>query len=318
MRYTFASVVLATVAVSQVAAGTIRHAHFHEKKHASTVEVGAFVLPRSRNAQYADVEHRPVKRDAEADLSDVDWSKVVYTYSAGQTWGSSTSAPVASAPTTAASSSTSGAAAAARAASGTLSAADVTKVTALGALIGDNDSSNNGKVWIGDDGPYVNTFVNDSGEDLVFAVWGPDGSWINKIKPYVTHSLAAGEKATLSFASGLSGAWSAFYPDTQMVNGQVANTWGEFTMSDQGVVDVSREVNMGGKTMSIDTGKGCVSDMSRCVFVCDAGNSCMTGYSLLNCDPSSQTGAKTGTYGGAASGGCGGMGSGTKLTTTFH
>ncbi|KAG9695757.1 hypothetical protein KCU95_g238, partial [Aureobasidium melanogenum] len=53
--------------------------------------------------------------------------------------------------------------------------------------------------------------------------------------------------------------------------------------------------------MSIE-GAQCVSDMEQCVFTCDSGDSCEFGYTLENC--SSQPGAQSGTYAGAASGGC--------------
>lgn len=203
--------------------------------------------------------------------------------------------------------------------SDTLSAVDSTKLlSTLGfAAVGLNSLTNNNQVWIGTDGQYTNEFTNDSGEDLILVVWGPDASWVNAKQPLITYSLPAGQSCTLSFASGLSGAWSAIYGDTTMVNGQVSNTWGEFTFGEYGVVDVSREVNMNGHSMSI-VGPQCTSNMNTCVFTCPSGqDSCWTQYELLNCENGSQAGANYGTYGGMPSGGCGGMGNGAALQTTL-
>jgi hypothetical protein len=180
--------------------------------------------------------------------------------------------------------------------------------------LGVNGGSSDAGVWLGADGPYTNEFNNESGQDLVLVVWGPDGSWVNVKQPLVTASIANGTSTTVSFANGQSGAWSAIYDDTEMLNGQISNTWGEYTFSPMGVVDVSREPNMDGKKMTI-VGPKCVTDMDTCVFVCNEGKICMTGYELKNCAPGSQPGAQYGTYFGAASGGCGGMGDSAQLKT---
>jgi len=202
--------------------------------------------------------------------------------------------------------------------SGALSAADSTKLlsTLAFSALGVNSYANNGGCWIGSDGPYTNTFTNSAGEDLILVIWGPEGSWVNAIQPLVTVSIASGESTVVSFADGAIGAWSAVYSDTPMVNGQISNTWGEYTFSEEGVVDVSREVNMDGHSMSI-VGPSCTSDMDTCVFVCSTGTVCIVDYLLQNCDNGSQPGANYGTYGGYASGGCGGMGSAAALVTTF-
>lgn len=106
---------------------------------------------------------------------------------------------------------------------------------------------------------------------------------MNAHTPLITISLPQDAKTTVSFTSGSVGAWSAIYGDTQLVNGQVSNTWAEYTMSETGVVDVSREANMDGHTMSV-VGPSCTTDMDRCVFVCSSGNVCMTGYVLQACE----------------------------------
>ena len=181
---------------------------------------------------------------------------------------------------------------------------------------GINALTNNGQVWIGSDGQYKNEFVNESDEDVVICIWGVAGSWVNTIQPHITASIPAGQSLMVSFASGASGAWSAIYSDTQLVNGQLSNTWGEYTFGPYGVVDVSREVNMNGHSMSI-VGPSCTSDMNTCVFKCSSGTVCTFGYVLVNCENGSQVGANYGTYAGAPSGGCGGMGSSATLKTTL-
>jgi hypothetical protein len=187
----------------------------------------------------------------------------------------------------------------------------------IGAKAAVNPTSNNGEIWIGTDGPYTNTFTNSASQDVTVVVWGPQGSWVNANAPQVGITLSAGQSATVSFANGVSAGWAGIYSDTQLVNGQISNTWGEATFSGiYSCYDVSREVNMNGHTMSIVT-PGCTSNMNTCVFVCNSGTTCMTGYSLENCATGSQPGASTGTYGGAASGGCMGMSNSAALKTTF-
>jgi len=301
MRYSYSALVLATAAVGQVAAGPfqhVHHAHLHAKKGAELPEVAAPLEKR------------------------VDWATVSYTYSSGQTFGTATAA-VASVATTLA---TTTAAAASPAASpaddsgsstvASLLSADSSTLSALGCQLGVNADSDNGGVWLGSDGTYTNEFTNAAGEDIILVVWGPDASWVNANKPLITVSLASGASTTVSFANGAIGAWSAVYSGTTMVNGQISETWGEYTFSEEGVVDVSREVNMSGHSMSI-VGPECTTDMSTCVFVCSSGNTCLTGYELLDCAAGSQAGAQYGTYGGLPSGGCGGLGSGASLKTTL-
>ena len=254
------------------------------------------------------------------------------TYSSGQTWDQPTQpaaeeiAPLATttpATTLSATSSTEPASSTSiTGSSGStsiqLTSSDSSKLSKLGVTgPGVNAADSSGGVWLGGDGPYTSEFTNAAGEDLILVVWGPNASWVNAHTPLITVSLPQNAKTTVSFASGSVGAWSAIYGDTQLVNGQVSNTWAEYTMSDIGVVDVSREVNMDGHTMSV-VGPSCTTDMDRCVFVCSSGNVCTTGYVLQNCKPGSQPGAQDGTDGGGgASGGCGGMGPSAALKTTF-
>lgn len=181
--------------------------------------------------------------------------------------------------------------------------------------IGLNSESPSTGVWLGTDGPYTNEFTNESGEELILVIWGPHASWVNVKQPLITASIANDTSLTVSFANGQSGAWAAIYDDTAMLNGQISNTWGEYTFSEMGVVDVSMLPNMKGNKMTI-VGPTCVSDMEQCVFVCPAGEDvCMYNYELKNCDPATQKGAQYGLDYGAPSGGCGGLGSAATLHT---
>jgi hypothetical protein len=184
---------------------------------------------------------------------------------------------------------------------------------------GINALSEDGGVWIGAGGPFTNEFINSSGEDLILVVWGAGGSWVNVQVPLITVSLPPGGSTTISFAGGESGAWSAVYSDTQLVNGQISNPWGEYTFTAQGVVDVSFEPNMDGHPMEI-VGPLCTSNKEKCSFQCTGGaTTCEYGYELLNCTPGSQPGAQYGLFDGSPSGGCGWLGATTvALKTTLQ
>ncbi|KAF2402945.1 hypothetical protein EJ06DRAFT_536456 [Trichodelitschia bisporula] len=184
---------------------------------------------------------------------------------------------------------------------------------------GINAAAPNGAVWLGPGGPYTNEFINNSTATIIAVVWGSWGSWVNAQQPLITVSLAPGQTQVVSFANGQSGGWAGIYPDTKLVNGQISETWGEYTFSNPwSTFDVSREVNMKGHVMSIEA-PNCVSNFDKCVFVCDdaSATSCITGYSLKNCATGSQPGAGAGTYAGAASGGCTGLGESAALKTYF-
>jgi hypothetical protein len=201
-----------------------------------------------------------------------------------------------------------------------LSSSDQTKLIQLGfSSAGVNAVTEDGDVWIGTGGAYTNEFINSSGEDLILVIWGPEGSWVSVQQPLITHTLPIGTSVTISFANGAVGAWSAVYADTELVNGQVCNVWGEYSFSPEGVVDVSMEPDMNGHGMEI-VGPSCTSNMNTCVFQCTGGEtSCEFGYELLNCTPGSQAGAQYGLFDGSPSGGCGWLGATTaSLTTTFQ
>jgi hypothetical protein len=182
-----------------------------------------------------------------------------------------------------------------------------------------NAASNNGGIWLGADGPYTNDFHNNSTEPVVLTIWEGATSWVNKYVPAVTVSLAPGASQIVSFANGVSGAFSGVYAATNLVNGQINNTWGEFTFSGiYTTVDVSREVNMLGRGIRVETPQ-CLTDMTHCVFVCPAGQTtCWTEYELQNCAIGSQVGANYGTSYGMPSGGCSGFGTTGAINTFFY
>ena len=175
---------------------------------------------------------------------------------------------------------------------------------------------NSTRVWVGTDGPYTNTFINTSGQDLILLIWGEQGSWVNVQPPLVMRALAPGGSIVISFLEGTSGAWSTLFNETTLVNGQVFNTWGEYTFAGiDSTVDVSRLVNMHGNDMTIIT-PACTSNMDTCVFVCRGAGlvSCQYDYELHNCAASG--GGGTGQdFSGAPSGGCHGMGDKAALFT---
>lgn len=188
----------------------------------------------------------------------------------------------------------------------------------LGVLTGinANRSSSGYEAWIGTDGDYTSEFINTSGESITLIIWGSGSSYVNTEAPLITHSLNNEDSLDISFAENGSGAWAAIYSDTILVNGQVFETWGEYTFDGQySTLDVSREVNMHGRDMSIET-EGCTSDMNTCVFRCtDDVASCWQNYELANCAAGSQGGASYGSYAGSASGGCN-LGSSKHFQTT--
>jgi hypothetical protein len=195
-------------------------------------------------------------------------------------------------------------------------------IAGLGAKVGANSFTPTNNAWIGTDGPYQNEFTNESGEDLVLYCWGPAGSWVNSIEPLISHSLSANESVTISYAEGASGACAGMYPDTTMVNGQIFNTWLEYTFAGiYSTYDVSREVNMNGRGIK-SVGPSCTTDMNTCVFQCSDASaaSCWYGYELINCHAGNGGGTGVDYAGnGGASGGCNGISAGAgKLTTSLY
>jgi len=311
--------VVATLTIGQVAAGPFEHDHghlhaarFHGKKNVLALEpldqtLGRHIISQRR------VGRRDVK--CKQRPTSIASSAVVSTAAASPSPASVAAATTPAAAPPAGSPSTSTPSAPVNSTPNTASnvLSTLTKLGVAGA--GANAVSNNGGVWIGSGGEYMADVTNDSGETIIVVSWGAAASWVNVQAPLITQSLAPGQSFTISMASGQSGAISAIYSDTKLVNGQISNTWLEYTTGQFGVFDVSREVNMNGNSISSST-DGCNSNMDTCVFKCTSGTTCMTGYELDNCATGSQKGASFGMFEGAPSGGCM-IGSSKKITVTF-
>jgi hypothetical protein len=163
---------------------------------------------------------------------------------------------------------------------------------------GKNDKSNNGAMWIGGDSPWKAEFTNDANEDAVIFCWKADGfsgMSLNVNQPEISVGLKSGEKVEVSFAPNVPSACAPAYKDTKLaLFGGLDQTWWEVTFGNSGAFDVSRNVNMKGRTVT-SKGSKCVSDMETCVFKCKNGqDSCESGsdYDLFGC------GAGTGGGGG--------------------
>jgi hypothetical protein len=208
---------------------------------------------------------------------------------------------------------------------GTLASAVMSKVQGLGAKAGLNSYAQTSGAWIGNNGPYTNTFTNTAADDLVLFCWGPAGSWVNAIAPLISVPIPSGQNVTISYAEGASGACAPVFGDTSMVNGQLHQTWLEYTFAGiYSTYDVSREVNMGGRSISTthykaDGSKGCTTDMNTCVFMCTdrSAASCWFGYELVNCGASNGGGSGYDPKTGGASGGCNGLTAGAGNLQTY-
>ena len=192
---------------------------------------------------------------------------------------------------------------------------------------GQNPTADNGIFWIGDDGPNTFTFYNEatnpSPVPVTLIMWydAPNtftASFVAAYAPMVSYSLPnTGDSVTISVANEISGAWAALnnHVSDLTVNGQVNNTWGEFTTGNSATVDISREVNMVGNQLSITTSGGCVANLDTCAYECYSGNTCYLAgsYELVNCAPGSQPGAAGATVNGVPTGGCQGWSNGGSL-----
>ncbi|KAK4198855.1 hypothetical protein QBC40DRAFT_177762 [Triangularia verruculosa] len=171
---------------------------------------------------------------------------------------------------------------------------------------GRNAVYNNGKIWIGGDGPNTFTFINGAGVPIILVIWyalfnDNTASFMNVRRPEVTYSLPeTGSAVEVSAANGIPGGWAILYNHSTTLSeyGQIWNTFGEFSTGMYATVDVSRLVNMVGNSVTVRVFTGepaldttlqpvCVTDMRTCAYVCTSKNvrSCgATGtYQLINC-----------------------------------
>ncbi|KAH6629043.1 hypothetical protein C7974DRAFT_179708 [Boeremia exigua] len=169
-----------------------------------------------------------------------------------------------------------------------------TIVKSLGIVsTGKNDKSNNGGIWIGDDGDWKAEFTNDANEDGVIFCWKADGfngMSLNVNQPEISVGLKPGQKTVVSFAPGVPSACAPAFKDSKLaIFGGLEQTWWEVTFGQWGAFDVSRNVNMKGRKIS-SKGSKCTSDMDVCVFKCKKKNgvepdNCEKGedYDLFEC-----------------------------------
>ncbi|KZM27418.1 uncharacterized protein EKO05_0010695 [Ascochyta rabiei] len=189
---------------------------------------------------------------------------------------------------------------------------------------GKNDKSNNGAIWVGDDGDWKAEFTNDADEDAVIFCWKADGfsgMSLNVNQPEVSVGLKAGQKTVVSFAADVPSACAPAFKDTKLANfGGLDQTWWEVTFGQYGAFDVSRNVNMKGRTIN-SKGSKCESTMSKCVFKCkdDSVSSCEKGsdYDLFNCDSSSGGGGGYDPIMAGTGGGCSMASSGETIQVSF-
>ncbi|KAJ8112598.1 hypothetical protein OPT61_g5067 [Boeremia exigua] len=191
-------------------------------------------------------------------------------------------------------------------------------VKSLGIIsAGKNDKSNNGAIWVGDDGDWKAEFTNDANEDAVIFCWKADGfsgMSLNVNQPEISVGLKSGQKTVVSFAADVPAACAPAYKDTKLANfGGLDQTWWEVTFGQYGAFDVSRNVNMKGRNI-YSKGSKCESSMDKCVFKCKPVNgvepdSCEKGtdYDLFGCGAGSGGGGgydpiMAGTGGGCAMG----------------
>jgi hypothetical protein len=194
---------------------------------------------------------------------------------------------------------------------------------------GRNDYGDNGRVWIGADGPNTFIFINAAGVPITLVLWykapGDDAaSFMNVRQPYISYSLpATGSAVEISAANGVSGGFSGLYNRSTELTayGQISNTLGEFTTGDWATVDVSRLVNMAGNAMTVEVFGGessepdCVADLQTCAYTCslDEVQSCGAAgtYKLVDCDgPNAE---KSADPDGNPTGGCHGWSNGGRL-----
>jgi len=185
----------------------------------------------------------------------------------------------------------------------------------------------NSNIWIGNNGPNVFTFTNRASNpnaDIILVLWdqsnGFASSFVTAHAPKLTISIPFGQSITVSMNHGVSGAFSALYRHVTSVspNGQVFNTWGEFTTGNFATINVSRLPNMGGNQFVIRVSTGCVADNTHCSYVCKSGNTCWESgsYSLIGCTTQKNNNANL--NGPNPEGGCAGWSNGSgRITTEF-
>lgn len=213
-----------------------------------------------------------------------------------------------------------------------LEAADCDWLSTIGMFAqGINSQSDNGIIWLGNSGPNVFSIGNIAAIPLTVVVWYQNdnpidygSSFMAARQPYITYSLEVGQTFEISLANGVSGGMAAVDRGvtTLTPDGQIFQTWVEFTTGNYATMDITREVNMGGDHVNaITSGSGgnCGMSVDQCAYVCNTGNQCGTAgsYTLLDCLPGSQAGAAGAFVDGEWTGGCQGWSNGGSAIIAF-
>jgi hypothetical protein len=184
-------------------------------------------------------------------------------------------------------------------------------------------AQDNNQLWEGKNGRFRLHMKNNSPSRIVVKYWVGGAGFLNGYNPQPTvfeRTMDPQAYVVVSTADHLEHVgFSAIYPDTRF-EGQIYNTWGEFSVTDTSVINVSREPWMKGHRLEIKTPTGCIANMDRCAFVCTNGKDrCgeKGEYDLIGCNPGDQPWTNKGWYNGAPSGGCG-MGNDGDLAVDFY
>ena len=198
----------------------------------------------------------------------------------------------------------------------------------LGAKLGENSKTDNGKIWLDGDSKYSATFTNSADKDAMVWCWGKDTMWMNANTPLISIKLSPGQTQKVSIKEGFSGGCGASFDDSTLYMGLLNESILEFTAGAgaMGCFDISREIQMKGIVLTAK-GSKCTSGMDgseqACTFVCidpsaercGAGGgdyaiamgSASEGPCMVGKDP----------FTGDASGGCQ-MGDGENIEVTIH
>lgn len=309
MRYQNA-LVLSTLAIGQAAAINHKHASFHARRSAAA--------PGPEAIEWNTVVRDTVDYDAAikaADIPQSEWDAIWAKNHGGQP--AATAAPaapakaeVAAAPEAKPTTDAAPAAPSADKSSDKPSSAKPSKaapadskpskspstgggsdiVKAIGCAKGNNPTSPNGGIWVGDGGHVQMTWTNDADADGAVVCWQHNNHDMFHLKEQaaIAVNVGAGKSVDLSMAFGFSGACSPAYADSSFssMSGQLNETLLEFTADSTGVFDVSQIVTMKGSVLAATGSRKCTSGVLNGVASC-----------LFGCTGGAATCHETGTYG---------------------
>lgn len=289
---------LGTLAVGQAAAAGHRHASFHARRNGNTglAEVDAVQLARDL-------------KDLDWKTINIDWASVLATVNFAPTPTPEVQVKVASAVVTPSPTPTPSSTEAAKP-SETAKSNPISNIVeglfeGLSQVMSKldikaqpkNSVTPNGALWLGDAGtaPLRVKHINKSGQDMTLFCWvsnsGYTGFTINVNAAAVGVKLPKdGSAVVTSHGNKVPFGCSPVVNGIGLPFGGVNNTWfeGEQHIADNGQLygtfDISKNPNMNGTPIS-SQGSKCTSNMKTCVFECNSGDSCVTGYTLKDCGP---------------------------------